>query len=126
MPQSATFPAYTYTLGLSASHHPDAMVIGLSPLATHTILSRLYAGIQAGQRYDQTGCDYDLHEAIRVQSCPVGDDWQQRLIGYTPAFLTYGFVQLVWGDVERRMPWEEGYQTRLIAYQPVLAPPGAF
>lgn len=121
-------PTFSYTVGLYRTHgHPEIVIFGVPPETAKTILNQVAGrfakdgeSIVPGARYDQILEEFPL-VFIEAQGDRVVDwlfiyDWFYR--GQTPPVL-----QLVWPDTAGRFPWEDGFDHRFAAAQPLLGPP---
>ena len=126
-------PGYCYTTGFLHIGHPELVSFALDPSAVQFVFDRLYAEAKAGQRRE-IGRDApgDI-EGAPICLLPVpprhftGSDC--LLLGFAFYYghhqeLVKGehlFVQVVWPDRERRLPWEDDVDWTVWRDQPVLA-----
>jgi hypothetical protein len=123
-------PTFSYTVGLYRTHkHPELVVFGVSPEVAKTILNRVAfrfakegEPIVPGVRYDE------ILEGFPVVFVTAGQDgvdshlyaYEWFYKGQTPPVL-----QMVWPDTDGRFPWEDGFDRRFDAAQPLLGTPPA-
>jgi hypothetical protein len=130
-----TSPSWAYTIGLLEHGHPELVTIGLSPQSAHGFLAHAFdeaidgIPLELGRDRHRTwdGSDTDLH----VSFVEVPEILWQRpssLVGTLHAYYgsrggypcTPRVCQLVWPDMDGRLPWEPGFDESLRRYQPLL------
>lgn len=116
---------FAYTIGLTAHHHPELIIAGLSPRTSQRLLNNLAARFfgraqrfASGQRINDL---LDGYDAIIIEGPPTDDLYPGAAIA------RYGkdrvrLQQVVWPDEHGRFPWEPDYALDKRA-QPVLARP---
>jgi hypothetical protein len=108
-------PPFAYTVGLFGLHHPELLIVGMSPNASATILNRLGNRIKAG-------------ETLLPGTMVEVEDWDGRMMPEPvpnpgeivfaanryyrrPANQSVPVLQLSYEDEAGRFPWEPGYAT---------------
>jgi hypothetical protein len=131
-----TTPSWAYTIGFLERGHPELVVVGLSAESAHGFISQAWRdtvdghpfepGRQHRRTWSKPGC-VDL--AFVMLDLP---DLQWEFPSdLTSALHTYyrsrgGYPcepavrQLVWPDLEGRLPWDEGFDETMRKYQPLL------
>lgn len=121
-------PCFCYTIGLLKSfNHPEIIVFGLRLEIAHPLLNVVGFHIKAGKvyepgkRYDDIAQRYDT-QFVEVTFSNI-QEYFGSLIGYyrfhndaTPIQA----LQLVWTDTQNRFPWDEGFEEKFRAAQPLL------
>ena len=118
-------PGYGYTIGLSAAFaFPEIVVFGLTPVAARGLLGLVVDLLRGGTEIPVgavfTGLlDNGLRSALLPVDAeegaglfPGAEDWY----GGEP----YEVVQLAWPDRQGWLPWEAGFDHRLLLAQPVV------
>jgi hypothetical protein len=118
-------PGYAYTVGLETTFaFPEVVLFGLTPVAsrglTGLVVDLLRSGtvIPIGSLF--TGLlDNDLRSAL----LPVDLDEYETLFAVATDWYggaDYRMVQLAWPDRNGWLPWEAGFDHRLLLAQPVI------
>jgi hypothetical protein len=120
-------PGYSYTIGLETTFgFPEVCVFGLMPVAARGLVGLVVDVVRSGGTVPVgalfTGL---LDNDLRCALVPV--DVTDPVELFPSAFTWHGaagfrMVQLVWPDRNGWLPWEHGYDTRLLYAQPVLGP----
>jgi len=118
-------PGYAYTIGLEpAFGFPEVVVFGLTPVAARGLLGLLVEFLAGGTELPIGPVFVGLLDGeqrcallpVEVQECAelfdAATDWH----GTTG----YRVVQLTWPDRNGWLPWEPGFEHRLVNAQPVL------
>ncbi len=112
-PHQAEGPPFAYTVGLFGLHHPELVILGVTPETAAGVLNTLGDRIRAG-------------ESLMPGTLITFDDWPHRIIPEpvpNPGEIVFGanrfydrpdshsvpVLQLSYDDCERRFPWEPGY-----------------
>ena len=117
------FPGYGYTVGLTALFgFPEVVVFGLTPVAARGIVGDVFDILKDGGEVPVgaafTGLfDNGLRAALlpipdAYGLCPAADEWYGSIV--------FGVAQLTWPDRNGWLPWESGFEHRLVMAQPVL------
>lgn len=118
-------PGYAYTVGFeTAFGFPEVVVFGLQPVAASGLVGLIVELLEAGAELPVgplfTGLlDNDLRSAL----LPVPlDDYGELFDTATDFHRSRPFrvVQLAWPDRNGWMPWESGFDRRLLLAQPVV------
>lgn len=112
--------AFAYTVGFTELGHPEIFVSGLGPVA-HQLFWDMYHQIKQGKRYEAGSVDLDLatlptafrtlRDEAAVEFCC------QALFFYEDTGKHPAFLQLVMPDKEGLLPWQEGYDAKLMHVQ---------
>jgi hypothetical protein len=128
-------PSWAYTIGLLERGHPELVTVGLSSTSAHRFLSRAYDDLTAGVPLDIGRAHRRMWEAdgiaLAVSFVNVPDLQWHRPSTLLNCLLAYydgrgGFpceprvCQLVWPDMEGRLPWDAGFDESMRIYQPLL------
>ena len=118
-------PGYGYTIGFEAAFaFPEVVVFGLTPVATRGLLGLVVDLLRGGTEIPVgalfTGLlDNQLRSAlvpVDLEECgelfDAATDWYRGD--------EYRVVQLAWPDRGGFLPWEVGFDRRLLLAQPVL------
>jgi hypothetical protein len=118
-------PGYSYTVGLESSFDfPEVCVFGLTPVAARGLIGLVVDIVRSGGRVPIgplfTGL---LDNDLRCALLPVDVDetldlWESASAWHQRS--TFRMVQLVWPDRNGWLPWESGFDNRLLYAQPVL------
>lgn len=118
-------PTFAYTIGLFGLHHPELLMIGVSPESATQVLNTLAGRVRAGD---------NLMPGLIVSV----DGWPHRIVPepvpnpgeivlfandyyLRPAEHSVPVLQLTYDDAAGRFPWDDGYS------EPQLQPrPGTF
>jgi hypothetical protein len=118
-------PGYAYTIGLEGGFaFPEVVVFGLQPVAARGLAGLLVDLLRAGSTIPVgplfTGLfDNDLRSAL----LPVDVDDYGELFEAASAWYEaepYRVAQLAWPDRNGRLPWEHGFDHRLLMAQPII------
>ncbi|HEX9258163.1 MAG TPA: DUF4262 domain-containing protein [Acidimicrobiales bacterium] len=118
-------PGYAYTVGLEdAFAFPEVVVFGLTPAASRGLVGLVVELLQAGAEIPvgelfRGLLDNDLRSAL----LPVDVEEYEDLFGAATAWYgssDYRVAQLAWPDRNGWMPWEAGFDHRLLLAQPVV------
>ena len=131
-----TVPSWAYTIGLLERGHPELITVGLSAESAHAFLWRAYEDavkgvpLEVGRAKRRT---WGFNEGVDlpVAFVEVPDlQWQppSTLVNVLLAYYAArgGFLceprvaQLVWPDMQGRLPWDSGFDDALRIYQPLL------
>jgi hypothetical protein len=118
-------PGYTYTIGLEAAFgFPEVVVFGLTPVAARGLLG-LVADLLAGGTEIPVGPVFVglLDGEQRCALLPVEVAECVELFGTATDWYRnpgYRMVQLTWPDRNGWLPWEPGFDHRLVNAQPVI------
>ncbi len=120
-------PAYAYTIGFEAAFgFPEVVIFGLTPVAANG-LAGLVADFLAGGTELPVGVLFTglLDNELRCAFLPVDVAGHGELFAAATSWhggLGYRLVQLAWPDRNGWMPWEPGFDHKLVLAQPLLAP----
>lgn len=130
-PRTDTDPpvaGYAYTIGFPERYgFPEVAVFGLTPVAAHGIVNlvadALAGGTEIPLRVELVGL---LDNELRCVFVPVDlDVWGEMFsVGRAWHRGEFDLVQLLWPDKRGLLPYEEGFDPRLVYAQPVLTPLG--
>jgi hypothetical protein len=118
-------PGYSYTIGLESSFtFPEVCIFGLTPVAARGLVGLVVDIVRTGGHVPVgplfTGL---LDNDLRCGLLPVDVGETADLFASASAWhrdRTFRVVQLVWPDRNGWLPWEAGYDRRLLYAQPVL------
>ena len=118
-------PGYAYTIGLESSFtFPELCIFGLTPVAARGLLALVIGHVRA-QAQIPIGPVFTglLDNDLRCALLPVEVEETGEL--FASAFSWYRatpfrLVQLMWPDRNGWLPWEPGFDTRLLYAQPVI------
>ena len=111
---------FSYTIGLTAFGHPEAIVTGLPFEHAQIFLNNIGFEVRGGKRFRPGDTTEDFTEPGE----PVAFLAVEDTSGLTAVVEVYGSVtalQMVWPDSAGHLPWEEGYANTAEA-QPLLGP----
>jgi Domain of unknown function (DUF4262) len=120
-------PPYAYTIGFEAAFgFPEVVIFGLTPVAANG-LAGLVAEFLAGGTELPVGVLFTglLDNELRSAFLPVDVDEHGELFEAATAWHggpDYRVVQLAWPDRNGWMPWEPGFDHKLVLAQPILGP----
>jgi len=118
-------PGYAYSVGLEgAFHFPEVVVFGLTPVASRGLVGLVVELLQGGAQIPvgplfRGLLDNDLRSAL----LPVELEDYEELFDVATAWYgnrDYRVAQLTWPDRNGWMPWEGGFDHRLLLAQPVI------
>ena len=120
-------PGYAYTIGLESSFgFPEVCIFGLTPVAARGLLGLVVDIVRSGGEIPIgalfTGL---LDNDLRCALLPLDIDEHLDLFESASAWhrrTTYRMLQLAWPDRNGWLPWEPGFDRRLLFAQPVLGP----
>jgi hypothetical protein len=118
-------PGYTYSIGFEDSFgYPDLVIFGLAPVASRGLLEMVATHLEAGGEIPVgvfVGLlDNDLPAAVLPIQMPDHAD----LFAGAQAFYDrddFRIRQFIWPDKQGKLPWDQGYDERLLLAQPVIA-----
>src|SRR6478672_3536784 len=98
-------PGYGYSIGFEAAFaFPELVVFGLTPVATRGLLGLVVDLLRGGTEIPIG--------ALFTGLFAVADDWYEGE--------DYRLAQLAWPDRNGWLPWESGFDHRLLLAQPVV------
>ncbi len=119
---SGPVPGYSFTIGLGAWSFPDVVVYGLAPVAARGIVGELVDILKGGGDVPIGApfvglFDGGLRSALLsiddlAGRFPIADAW------YGSA--TWHMVQLTYPDPDGWLPWEPGFDRRMVLAQPLI------
>jgi hypothetical protein len=118
-------PGYAYTIGLESSFDfPEVCIFGLTPVAARGLIG-LVVGLVRDQAPIPIGPLFTglLDNDLRCALLPVEVEEFLDLFESASAWhrrTTYRMLQLAWPDRNGWMPWEPGFDRKLLFAQPVL------
>jgi Domain of unknown function (DUF4262) len=118
-------PGYAYTIGLeSAFAFPEIVVFGLTPVASRGLVGLVVDFLRSGSELPVgplfTGL---LDNGLRSALLPVDIGDYGEMFGAATAWYEtepYRIVQLAWPDRNGWLPWEAGFDHRLLMAQPII------
>ncbi|MEZ5320962.1 MAG: DUF4262 domain-containing protein [Microthrixaceae bacterium] len=117
-------PGYTYTIGFERGFgHPEVVIFGLQPVAARGLLELMATQLDAGGTLPVGVFDGLLDNGLRCALLPVDRDEHPAMFGGADAFYGesgYRVMQFVWPDRDGHLPWEDGFDFRLLLAQPVI------
>jgi len=129
----ATFPSYAYTIGFEERFaFPEVVVLGLSPVACRGLFDLVAGALAGGTDLPVAAPFIGLLDGgqpcaflpVDVTTCagmfPSLTE-HHRLSGDEPT--DFRLAQLAWPDQAGVLPWEPGFDTRLLTAQVLLADP---
>ena len=132
---AAEFPSYAYTIGLEERFgFPEVVVVGLSPVACRGLFDLVVAALAGGTNLPLGAPFIGLLDGgqpcaflpVDVAGCagmfPSLAE-HHALAGEPPT--AFRLAQLAWPDASGALPWEPGFDARLLTAQVLLTdPPG--
>lgn len=110
-----------HTVGLTELGHPEIFISGLQGDYCHGVFWNAYHAIKAGHSFKAGQTDDTLGAmtcAFKTLSPAAADEFCfQAQEFYEGRPLTPTFVQLVMPDRAGRLPWQPGFDTRLMKHQ---------
>lgn len=118
-------PGYTYTVGFPERFgFPEVVVFGLTPADSRGLLDLVTALFGADQEIPFGVPVLGVYDGEqRCVFAPVDLDEWQDLFPTAVAWhrgSDFGVVQMLWPDRAGWLPYEEGYDARLVVTQPVI------
>jgi hypothetical protein len=123
-------PGYAYSIGFpQAFSFAEVVVFGLTPVAARGLVGLIADALRGGTEIP-TGVELVglLDNELRCQFAPVDLDTWGELFATATAFhrgAPFEVVQLLWPDRFGRLPYEPGFDVRVVHAQPVIGTPGA-
>jgi hypothetical protein len=118
-------PGYSYSVGLGSSYsYTEVCVFGLMPVAARGLLGLVEEVVRSGGIVPVGGVftgllDNDLRSAVLpLDLTEFGDLFPTARAWYDGR--SFAMAQLVWPDRNGWLPWEAGFDHRLLLAQPVL------
>ncbi len=118
-------PGYAYTIGFETSFaFPEVVVFGLAPVNAKGLLGLVADFLDVGTQIPVGPLFAGmLDNGLRSALLPVdlelyGDLFETAVRWYGQA--NFRMVQLAWPDRSGRLPWEAGFDHRLLLAQPVV------
>lgn len=112
---------FAYTIGFTELGHPEILMCGARGKVAHQLFWDLYRSIKAGKRYNSGDIDTELGNlptAFRTVNPDVTEDFCfQAVHWYKGTGKTPTFLQLVMPDPAGLLPWQEGYDSKLMRPQ---------
>lgn len=120
-------PAFAFSLGhFHRENHPEIIVIGLPAEVAHQLLNiAVVKMVGAKEKVEPFKKYTDFTEGVSVAFVPVDLEYYGEYLGYANWYYgslekPFPAVQMVWPDREGKYPWEDGYDKRFLAIQPIL------
>lgn len=116
-------PSFAYTIGLWKNYqHPELICFGLMPETLHAILNIGGEMAKSGLLLKANEESRDFFEKGKSYFLEVHPDNLKDYFGYGIWFNQGPFpaLQIVWGDRNHTLPWEEGFEEKFIYQQPLL------
>lgn len=116
-------PGYTYTIGFETTFgQPEVVIFGLAPVAARGLLEMMAEHLGAGGDFPigvfVGFLDNDLPSALLPVDLKEHMDLFEDAAEYHHG--NFRMRQFLWPDREGRLPWDPGYDERLLMAQPVL------
>ena len=108
--------------------HPEVLVIGLPVEVSQQLLNIAAVKIAGGNEKLEPYMEYsDFTEGLSIAFVPVDISHYTEYLGYASWYYgsmprPFPTIQMVWPDRSGLFPWDEGYDARYLAIQPVLGP----
>lgn len=122
--QEPDFPGYAHTVGLyENNNHPELVMFGLPEETMHILLSNASDRVKGGGVIEVGKVYEDFFEDYPLQFVHVNVDEYKGLFGPGIDFYDgheFPALQLVWPDQKKNFPWDEKYDEKLVALQPLL------
>ncbi|GAB3349102.1 DUF4262 domain-containing protein [Modestobacter lapidis] len=107
-------PAFGYTIGLFGLGHPELVVVGLAPEATHGWLTRVADLVTGGRDlvpgellgFDDTTTRFVVEAVPNPGEVVLGANRHYQ----RPAQVSVAALQLTWSDADGRFPWDAGHR----------------
>lgn len=118
-------PGYSYTIGLQSTFDfPELCVFGLTPVAARGLIGLIVDIVRTGGHVP-VGAVFTglLDNDLRCALLEVDVEDNAELFGWAAAWhegTPFRMVQLAWPDRSGWLPWESGFEKRLLYAQPVL------
>lgn len=112
--------AFSYTVGLTAIHHPEVVITGMPFAPAQEFLNNIGADVRNGKRYEPGTVTEELTgPGAPVVFLDVVQD--EQLVAVRQVYGHCSAVQMVWPDSAGHLPWVPGYNNPADA-QPLLGP----
>lgn len=126
--ETQTVPPFLYTIGLCDTlNHPEIVVFGLPRATAYNLVSDMVVQICSGRRYGAGEMDRTLIEGYTVALRPVHATQRLLRLGFATAYYRrarksdlLSALQLLWPDVEGRLPFEARCDPEVVRLQPLL------
>lgn len=118
-------PGYSYTVGLESTYDfPEVCVFGLTPVAARGLIGLIVDIVRTGGHVP-VGAQFTglLDNDLRCALLPVDVEDNVELFDSAVAWhqrRDFRMVQLAWPDRNGWLPWEPGFDKRLLYAQPVV------
>jgi hypothetical protein len=121
-------PEFVYTCGLMTTfHHPEAIILGLSPRDAYSVLETLVEDIRGGRSFATPGVYDGVLAELSIAIRAVDPSQHELYLGYAMGHCRYSgnagglvAVQVFWPDKQGRFPFETGCDPEISAFQPRL------
>lgn len=119
---------FAFTIGLPTTfQHPELLIVGLKLKLMHVLLNNLGEELRTGGRRFKAGEEHDgILDGYRCTFRRVHRGWYREYTGYATWYhqgQDYEVLQVVWPDLENRLPWHPSASDAFRAQQPVLDQP---
>ncbi|MEW6493544.1 MAG: DUF4262 domain-containing protein [Cyanobacteriota bacterium] len=120
-----TSPGFAYSIGLwHHFQHPEIILFGLPYEVMGRIINIIGDQVKAGTRFEAGKPYYEILENYpcvfeTVASAQIGNFlcWARWFYGYQDQFPA---LQGFWPDKAGKFPWDEGFDSKFLPYQPLL------
>jgi hypothetical protein len=121
---------FAFTVGLPTTfQHPEFLIVGLKLDLMHELLNHLGEELREGRRFKAGEAHDGLLDDYRCVFREVHGGWYREYLGYANWYhqgRDYEVLQVVWPDLDNRLPWHPAATQAFRAQQPVLdQPPSA-
>ena len=117
-------PPFAYSIGLLETYnHPEIICFGLSLNILHTLINDIAENIKSGINYYPEKVYDNIFRSKKAKFLSVN---QNNISDYFGAAIEYynkkdfPAIQLVWPDINNKLPWEEDFEKKYQYFQPLL------
>ena len=117
-------PSFGHSIGFFYSFsHPEIIIIGLAPDATHAIINRIGDAIKDGTQF-QSGQFYtNIIEGVDCYFTAVNPIYLKEYTGYAELFYKHDqtpFLQCIYPTLTGIYPWQDAWPEEFKTIQPLL------
>jgi hypothetical protein len=120
-----TSPGFAYSIGLwHQFNHPEVILFGLPYEVMGRIINTIGEQVKAGTEFEAGKPYYEIFEGYpcmfeTVANVQIGNFlcWARWFYGYEDQFPA---LQGFWPDKAGKFPWDEGFDSKFLPYQPLL------
>ena len=117
---------WAYSIGIPTTFPgaAEVIVVGLDPDTAHAIINNVVAEMRKGKTFADGQEAHGLVKKLPLTFRKVAERHYDNYVGqgqiYHKSDSNWPLLQIIWPDTQGRFPWQEGFEDRFRAKQPLL------